>query len=110
MTTYFEVLYEASEDSQPGNLFNFSPYASKQSKGSRKLQQAERRTKVGSKKCSDTSVNIIESAIALTVYTHAQCQLHSQEKPGKRGSAKGLFFHAHSVNKLAPGGTILTSR
>ena len=22
VTTYFEVLYEASEDSQPGNLFN----------------------------------------------------------------------------------------
>ena len=42
VTTYFEVLYEASEDSQPGNLFNF---ASKQSKGSRKLQKAERRTK-----------------------------------------------------------------
>ena len=28
VTTYFEVLYEASEDSQPGNLFNFPPYAS----------------------------------------------------------------------------------
>ena len=90
VTTYFEVLYEASEDSQPGNLSNFPPYASKQSKGSRKLQQAERRTKVGSKKCSDTSANIIESAIALTVYMHAQCQLHFQEKPGKRG--RGFVF------------------
>ena len=85
VTTYFEVLYEASEDSQPGNLFNFPPYASKQSQGSRKLQKTERRTKSRQQKCSDTPANIIESAIALTVYMHVQCQLHSQEKPGKRG-------------------------
>ena len=56
--------------------------------GSYKKQRGEQ--KVGSKKCSDTSANIIESAIALTVYMHAQCQLHSQEKPGKRG--KGFVF------------------